>query len=187
MGPLPSIWYARETSPRQAYSIGGISISDDSHTCCLCQVLPGREPGGVVAGWGPWAAQRACSLCQTARWAIGKGEGCRCWGSWELPNPKPSPPPHAILRNVTSVGSLGYNSKHIQVGYRWAGATLRVIHVGEIVHIHLNSNASIDVWSDGGCECASPTLPNRPNRGCYLRPFLVEPHPPIGPTIRSIR
>ena len=69
-----------------------------------------------------------------------------------LPDPPdiatPDYPPHAILRKVTSVGSVRYDSKHIQVGYRWAGATVRIIHIGEIVHIfygnHLIRSLTLD-------------------------------------------
>jgi transposase InsO family protein len=61
-------------------------------------------------------------------------------------------PPHAILRKVTSVGSVGYNSKHIQVGYRWAGATVRVIHIGEIVHIYYGDHLIRSLTLDPGIE-----------------------------------
>ena len=57
-----------------------------------------------------------------------------------LPGPEemtgPSYPPHSILRKVGSSGNLGYSGKLIQVGRRWAGATLRVIPLGELIHIY---------------------------------------------------
>ena len=60
----------------------------------------------------------------------------------------PDYPPHAILRKATPVGNVGYNGKQIQIGYRWAGATVRVIHIGEIIHIyygdHLIRSLTID-------------------------------------------
>jgi transposase InsO family protein len=45
-------------------------------------------------------------------------------------------PPHSILRKVTATGNIGYNGKLIQVGYRWAGARVRVVPVGDLVHIY---------------------------------------------------
>ena len=57
-----------------------------------------------------------------------------------LPGPEemtgPSYPPHSILRKVGSSGNLGYSGKLIQVGMRWAGATLRIIPLGELTHIY---------------------------------------------------
>jgi transposase InsO family protein len=49
---------------------------------------------------------------------------------------QPTYPPHSILRKVTATGNVGYKKKLIQVGYRWAGAQVRVIPVGDIVHIY---------------------------------------------------
>lgn len=48
----------------------------------------------------------------------------------------PEYPPHAVLRKVTAVGNVAYASKLIQIGYRWAGARVRIIHIGELVHIY---------------------------------------------------
>ena len=57
-----------------------------------------------------------------------------------LPGPEemtgPAYPPHSILRKVGSSGNLGYSGKLIQVGMRWAGATLRIIPLGELTHIY---------------------------------------------------
>lgn len=57
-----------------------------------------------------------------------------------LPEPPtirtPEYPPHSILRRVTATGNIGYQKKLIQVGYRWAGATVRVITVGDLTHIY---------------------------------------------------
>jgi transposase InsO family protein len=49
---------------------------------------------------------------------------------------QPTYPPHSILRKVTATGNVGYSGKLIQVGYRWAGARVRVIPVGDLVHIY---------------------------------------------------
>lgn len=57
-----------------------------------------------------------------------------------LPEPPtirtPEYPPHSILRRVTATGNVGYQKKLIQVGYRWAGATVRVITIGDLTHIY---------------------------------------------------
>jgi hypothetical protein len=37
---------------------------------------------------------------------------------------------------VTSSGNTSYLHKLIQVGKRWAGATVRIVAVGELVHIY---------------------------------------------------
>jgi transposase InsO family protein len=49
---------------------------------------------------------------------------------------EPTYPPHAIVRKVNRVGSLGYQRRLIQVGRRWAGARVRIIPVGELLHIY---------------------------------------------------
>ena len=48
----------------------------------------------------------------------------------------PEYPTGAILRRVTATGNVGYQKKLIQVGYRWAGATVRVITIGDLTHIY---------------------------------------------------
>ncbi len=57
-----------------------------------------------------------------------------------LPGPQemtePFYPLHSILRKVASSGNLGYRGKLIQVGMRWAGAQVRVIPVGELIHVY---------------------------------------------------
>jgi transposase InsO family protein len=58
----------------------------------------------------------------------------------KLPEPptirSPEYPTGAILRRVTATGNVGYKKKLIQVGYRWAGATVRVITIGDLTHIY---------------------------------------------------
>lgn len=58
----------------------------------------------------------------------------------KLPEPPtirtPEYPTGAILRRVTATGNVGYQKKLIQVGYRWAGATVQVITIGELTHIY---------------------------------------------------
>ena len=49
---------------------------------------------------------------------------------------EPVYPPHAIVRKVTRVGNIGYDSKQITVGRRWAGARVRVIPVNGLVHVY---------------------------------------------------
>lgn len=49
---------------------------------------------------------------------------------------EPMYPPHSLLRKVSSSGVLAYDARQIHVGSRWAGATLRVIQVGPLVHMY---------------------------------------------------
>lgn len=49
---------------------------------------------------------------------------------------QPDYPPHSIIRKVTATGNIGYQKKLIQVGYRWAGAQVRVIPIGDLTHIY---------------------------------------------------
>jgi transposase InsO family protein len=49
---------------------------------------------------------------------------------------EPVYPPHSIVRKVTAVGNVTYASKQIQVGRRFAGARVRVIPVGGLIHIY---------------------------------------------------
>lgn len=57
-----------------------------------------------------------------------------------LPGPEemtgPTYPHHSILRKVGSSGNLGYQGKLIQIGSRWAGAQVRIIPIGELIHIY---------------------------------------------------
>jgi hypothetical protein len=43
-------------------------------------------------------------------------------------------PPHSIIRKVGGTGSFGYDKKVIQIGYRWAGARVRVTASDSGVH-----------------------------------------------------
>ena len=49
---------------------------------------------------------------------------------------EPVYPPHCIIRKVGDTGSFGYQGKIIQIGYRWAGARIRVIPIGELIHVY---------------------------------------------------
>jgi hypothetical protein len=49
---------------------------------------------------------------------------------------EPVYPPRALVRKVTSIGNIGYASTTINVGRRWAGARVRVIPVGGLVHVY---------------------------------------------------
>jgi transposase InsO family protein len=49
---------------------------------------------------------------------------------------EPSYPPHSIIRKVGATGSFGYQGKLIQVGTRWVGAQVRVIPIGELIHVY---------------------------------------------------
>lgn len=48
----------------------------------------------------------------------------------------PSYPPYSILRKVSSVGEISYKNLSIQAGSRWKGATLRVVEIGELIHLY---------------------------------------------------
>jgi hypothetical protein len=37
---------------------------------------------------------------------------------------------------VTATGNIGYNGKLIEVGYRWAGARVKVVPIGDLIHIY---------------------------------------------------
>src|SRR6266513_2817282 len=63
---------------------------------------------------------------------------------------EPGYPPHAILRKVTSSGNTSYHHKLIQVGKRWAGATVRIVAVGELVHIYHGDSLARVLASTGG-------------------------------------
>jgi hypothetical protein len=49
---------------------------------------------------------------------------------------EPVYPPRSIVRKVTSVGNIGYTSKQITIGRRWAGASVRVIPGNGLIHIY---------------------------------------------------
>lgn len=48
---------------------------------------------------------------------------------------EPVYPPHAMVRKASKWGVIGYDGHQIHIGSRWAGARLRVIPVGALVHI----------------------------------------------------
>ena len=47
-----------------------------------------------------------------------------------------SHPPHSILRRVSTSGEISYQNLGIQVGKRWIGATVRIVALGELIHIY---------------------------------------------------
>jgi len=49
---------------------------------------------------------------------------------------QPCYPPHSILRLVSTIGEIGFQGMGINVGSRWKGATVRVIEIGELIHIY---------------------------------------------------
>jgi len=49
----------------------------------------------------------------------------------------PNYPPHAQLRKVDARGIVGYDRLGIIIPRRYAGATVRILEVGELVHIYL--------------------------------------------------
>jgi transposase InsO family protein len=79
---------------------------------------------------------------------------------------KPCYPPHSILRLVSTVGEIGFQSMGINVGSRWKGATVRVIEIGEIIHVY------------HGDELIRTLVPDRTQRVQPLGPRrgLTQPH-----------
>ena len=53
---------------------------------------------------------------------------------------QPTYPPHSIIRKVSATGNIGYNKKLIQLGYRWAGAQVRVLPIGDLTHIYYDEH-----------------------------------------------
>lgn len=49
----------------------------------------------------------------------------------------PNYPPHSLLRKVDARGIVGYEGLGIIIPRRYAGATVRILEVGELVHIYL--------------------------------------------------
>jgi transposase InsO family protein len=52
---------------------------------------------------------------------------------------KPSYPARSIVRKVASNGVFCYRNVHINIGLRYAGARVRIIQQGELVHVHYGS------------------------------------------------
>src|SRR5918996_1674018 len=49
----------------------------------------------------------------------------------------PPYPPYSLTRKVWENGVVGYQRLAINVGRRYRGATVRIVEVGELVHVHL--------------------------------------------------
>ena len=87
-----------------------------------------------------------------------------------LPEPPtirtPEYPPHSILRRVTASGNVGYKRKLIQVGYRWAGATVRVITIGDLTHIYDGETLirALAIDPHHYYQGLKPRRPAKPNR-----------------------
>jgi transposase InsO family protein len=60
-------------------------------------------------------------------------------GEFELAEDKKSPPypPHSVTRKVWGHGVVNYEGFGITVGARYRGATVRILEVGELVHVYL--------------------------------------------------
>lgn len=59
-------------------------------------------------------------------------------GTERNPEPRegdPTYPPHSILRRAQRYGSISFDQLHIYLGKRWAGALMRVVEVGELIHV----------------------------------------------------
>jgi Integrase core domain len=60
-------------------------------------------------------------------------------GELELADDEKSPPnaPHTVTRKVWPTGVVAYDGLAITLGRRWAGATVRIVEVGALVHVYL--------------------------------------------------
>lgn len=52
------------------------------------------------------------------------------------PGEEPRYPPRAIVRAVASNGVFAYGGSHINIGVRFAGAQVRIVEAGELVHVY---------------------------------------------------
>lgn len=53
------------------------------------------------------------------------------------PDPAPSYPPHSVTRKAWGHGIVNYDGYAITIGMRYRGATVRILEVGELVHVYL--------------------------------------------------
>lgn len=53
------------------------------------------------------------------------------------PDPQPAYPPYAVLRKVDPRGIITYDGLSIILPRRYAGATVRVLEIGELLHVYL--------------------------------------------------
>jgi hypothetical protein len=63
---------------------------------------------------------------------------------------EPRYPPHSILRKVWRNGITGHRNRAIIVGRRFAGATVRIAEVGELIHIYYGQELIGTVIPDPG-------------------------------------
>lgn len=84
-----------------------------------------------------------------------------------LPSPdemtEPDYPPQSIIRKVGDTGSFGYQGEIIQIGYRWAGARIRVIPIGELIHVY-HGDQLVRVLTIDPHRHYQPLKPTSPNR-----------------------
>lgn len=55
--------------------------------------------------------------------------------SIEVRDGDPDYPPHSIVRRAQRYGSISFDNLHIYLGQRWAGGLMRVVEVGELIHV----------------------------------------------------
>jgi transposase InsO family protein len=60
-------------------------------------------------------------------------------GELQLAEQRKSPPyaPHSVTRKVWPTGVVAYDGLALTLGRRWAGATVRIVEVGELIHVYL--------------------------------------------------
>src|SRR5215207_8096523 len=52
----------------------------------------------------------------------------------------PNYPPHSVIRKVAPHGVVAYRGLGIILGKRWAGARVRIVAIGELLHIYLGED-----------------------------------------------
>src|SRR6184192_3864074 len=69
-------------------------------------------------------------------WVAG---GLVCLGELTLAeaDKTPSYPAHALLRKADARGTVGYDGLAIILPRRYAGATVRILEIGELIHVYL--------------------------------------------------
>jgi transposase-like protein len=120
----------------------------DDHARFLLAALAGPSPSGEAA-WPasrtrpPPTGSRASSSPTTTRASPIACSGSRSSSSASSPGSRspreksPAYPPHSLTRKVNRNGIFSYQGLGIILPYRYAGATVRVVAIGELLHVYL--------------------------------------------------
>jgi hypothetical protein len=74
---------------------------------------------------------------------------------------RPDYPPHSLLRKVWRNGVVSYDGLAITLGKRYAGATVRIVEVGELVHAYLGDELIRVLAPDRTKRCQKLDTPRR--------------------------